>query len=118
MTLATQLHDGGIQLTPVWFNFDGTYIYFNSEKGRLKHRVLQKRPQVSLMILDPDDRARWLAVRGRVTEMIDDVDWVHINMLTQRYMGVPTFGAPPDEKRVRFKIEPEHVTAVEKYAPR
>ncbi len=117
MTLSTQLNDGSAQLTPVWFNYDGTYIYFNSEKDRLKHRILRQRPQVSLIILDPDDRARWLAVRGRVIEMVDDVDWVHINALTQRYMGVPTFGAPPDEKRVRFKIQPEHVTAVEKYAP-
>ena len=49
--------------------------------------------------------------------MADDIGWAHINALTQRYMGVPTFGAPPDEQRVRYKIRPDHVTAVEKYAP-
>ena len=81
MTLATTLADGSVQLTPIWFNYDGGYIYFNSEKDRLKHRILRKRPQVSLIILDPDDRARWLAVRGRVIEIVDDVDRAHIDAL-------------------------------------
>ncbi len=117
MTLATTLADGGMQLTPVWFSFDGTHIYFNSEKDKLKHRILRKRPQVSLMILDPDDRARWLSVRGRVIEIADDIGRAHIDALTMRYMGVPHFGAPPEELRVRFKIAPEHVAAAAKYAP-
>ena len=117
MSLATTLADGSIQLTPVWFNFDGTYISFNGEKDRLKHRILRKRPHVSLIILDPDNKARWLAVRGTVVEMTDDVNREHINGLTMKYMGVPQFGAPPEELRVRFKICPEHVTAAELYAP-
>jgi PPOX class probable F420-dependent enzyme len=117
MTLATTLADGAVQLTPVWFNYDGGYIYFNSEKDRLKHRILSKRAHVSLIILDPDDRARWLAIRGRVIEIAEDSDRAHINALTQRYMGVSQFGGPPEEQRVRFKISPEHVTAVERFAP-
>ena len=117
MSLATTLADGSIQLTPVWFSFDGTYISFNGEKDRLKHRILRKRPHVSLIILDPDNKARWLAVRGTVIEMTDDVNREHINRLTMKYMGVPQFGAPPEELRVHFKICPEHVTAAELYAP-
>ena len=46
MTLATTFADGTIQLTPVWFNFDGTYIYFNSEKDKLKHRILRQRRSI------------------------------------------------------------------------
>lgn len=117
MTLATTFADGTIQLTPVWFNFDGTYIYFNSEKDKLKHRILRQRPNVSILILDPDNKARWLSVRGTVVEMLDDVNREHINSLTMKYMGVPQFGAPPEEQRVRFKICPEHVAAAELYAP-
>ena len=117
MTLAMTLADGSIQLTPVWFSFDSAYIYFNSEKDRLKHRILRVRPNVSALVVDPDNKARWISVRGRVVEMTDDVDRVHINALTMKYMGVPTFGAPPSELRVRFKICPEHVAAAELYAP-
>ena len=118
MILATTLTDGAPQMTPVWFNFDGEYIYFNSEKDRLKHRILRKRPYVSLIILDPDNKARWLAIRGPVVEIKDDVDRAHVNALAKRYMGIETFGAPPEELRVRFKIAPEHVTATEMYAPK
>jgi PPOX class probable F420-dependent enzyme len=117
MSLATTLADGSIQLTPLWFNFDGTYLYFNCEKDRLKHRILRKRPQVSLIILDPDNNARWIAVRGRVVEMVDDLNREHANALALKYMGVPQFGAPPEELRVRFKVCPEHVAAAELYAP-
>jgi hypothetical protein len=106
MSLATTLADDSIQLTPVWFNFDGTYIYFNSEKDRLKHRILGRRPKVSLLILDPDNKARWLSVRGRLVEMVDDVNREHINALTMKYMGVQHFGALPEELGVRFKICP------------
>jgi PPOX class probable F420-dependent enzyme len=118
MTLATTLRDGSAQLTPVWFNFDGRYIYFNSEKDRLKDRILHKRPYVSLIILDPDNRARWLAVRGPVIEIADDVGRAHANLLAKRYMGTEEFGAPPEEKRMRYTISPEHVTAAEMYAPK
>jgi hypothetical protein len=38
-------------------------------------------------------------------------------MLAKRYMGAETFGAPPEELRVRFKIAPEHVTVASLYAP-
>jgi PPOX class probable F420-dependent enzyme len=117
MILATTLGDGSIQLTPLWYNFDGVYIYFNSEKDRLKHRILRKRPQVSLIIHDPDNSARWLAVRGRVVEITDDTDRKHVNSLAMRYTGVEEFGAPPEELRMRFKILPEHVTVATRYAP-
>ncbi|MFZ1752707.1 MAG: TIGR03618 family F420-dependent PPOX class oxidoreductase [Caldilineaceae bacterium] len=117
MSLATTLADRTIQLTPVWFNFDGSYIYFNSKKNRLKHRIIRRRPTVSLLILDPDNKARWLAVRGTVVEMVDDVNREHTNALTMKYMGVPQFGAPPEEQRVCFKVCPEHIAAAELYAP-
>jgi PPOX class probable F420-dependent enzyme len=118
MTLATQLADGSAQLTPVWFSFDGTHIYFNCEKGKLKDRILRKRPYVSLIILDPDNKARWVAVRGPVIEIADDVNREHANALTMKYMGVDKFPAPPEEQRVRYTVLPEHVSAAELYAPR
>ncbi|GAB4161529.1 MAG: hypothetical protein Fur005_19030 [Roseiflexaceae bacterium] len=117
MSLATILSDGSVQLTPVWFNFDGTYIYFNCEKDKLKHRILRKRPQVSLIVLDPQNDARWISIRGTVIAMADDLNREHINALTLKYMGVAEFGAPPEEQRVRFTVCPEHVTAAEQYAP-
>jgi PPOX class probable F420-dependent enzyme len=117
MTIATTLKDGQIQLTPVWFNFDAGYVYFNSQKGRLKDRVLRERPGVSLLIVDPDNTARWLAIRGAVIEIADDIGHAHIDALAKRYMGVDRFDAPPEAERVRYKIEPRVVSAAEMYIP-
>ncbi len=117
MTLATTLSDGQIQLTPVWFNFDGTYVYFNSLKGRLKDRVVRKRPGVSLLIMDPDNSARWLAIRGAIVEITDDIGHAHIDALAKRYTGADRFDAPPEAERVRYKIEPRVVSAAEMYIP-
>jgi hypothetical protein len=117
MTIATTLRDGQIQLTPVWFNFDGRYVYFNSQKGRLKDRVLRERPGVSLLIVDPDNTARWLAIRGAVIEISDDLGHAHIDALAKRYTGVERFDAPPEAERVSYKIEPRVVSAAEMYIP-
>lgn len=38
--------------------------YFNCKKDDLKDRIPHKRPQVSLIILDPDSSVRWLTVRA------------------------------------------------------
>jgi PPOX class probable F420-dependent enzyme len=117
MTPATALNDGSTQLTPVWFNYDGAYLYFNGEAGRLKDRVLRKRPGVSLIILDPDNRARWLAIRGAVIAIDDDIGHAHIRALCERYMRTSDIGTMAEERRMRYTIEPRHVTAVERFAP-
>jgi len=36
--LATLMKDGSPQLTPIWFNIDGTHILINSALGRVKDR--------------------------------------------------------------------------------
>jgi hypothetical protein len=45
--------DGTPQVTPVWVDFDGTYIVVNTSRGRQKEINMQKRPQVGLDIVDP-----------------------------------------------------------------
>mgnify|MGYP001577375420 FL=1 len=63
--LATLMPDGTPQVTPVWCDYDGTYIRINSARGRVKDRNMRRNPQVALGIMDPDNPYRYLAVRGR-----------------------------------------------------
>jgi PPOX class probable F420-dependent enzyme len=67
--LATIMPDGTPQVTPVWCDYDGTYIRINSAKGRVKDHNMRRNPQVALEIMDPDNPYRYLAVRGRVAEI-------------------------------------------------
>src|SRR5262245_5510374 len=46
--LATVGADGAPQVTPVWVDFDGTHVRFNTAKGRVKVRNLGHDPRVAL----------------------------------------------------------------------
>jgi PPOX class probable F420-dependent enzyme len=109
--LATIMPDGSPQITPVWVDFDGTYILVNSRVGRVKNNNMATRAQVAIEISDPDNPYRYLTIRGRVVEVVALNDTSHIDKLAQRYLGLEKYpwGAP-DEQRQLFRIQPEKVT--------
>ena len=67
--LATLNADGSPQVTPVWVDTDGTNILFNTAKGRVKTKNLEREKRVALTIVDPDNPYRYLGIQGRVTGM-------------------------------------------------
>jgi PPOX class probable F420-dependent enzyme len=108
--LATVMKSGSPQVTPVWFDFDGTYIRVNSARGRVKDRNMRRDPRVALSILDPDNPYRYLMIRGRVIQITEEGAVEHINKLAKKYRGVETFRSrTPDEVRVIYVIEPLRV---------
>lgn len=58
--LALVLGDGSPHVTPMWFDWDGPHVIFNTARGRVKDRVLRKRPPVALAIQDPANPYRYL----------------------------------------------------------
>ncbi|MGH9878976.1 MAG: PPOX class F420-dependent oxidoreductase, partial [Nitrososphaerales archaeon] len=66
--LVTLMPDGSPQVTPVWIDFDGEHVLFNTAAGRQKDKNLQRDGRVALMLVDPDNPYRYLEVRGHVTE--------------------------------------------------
>ncbi len=110
--LATLMSDGSPQVTPVWFDSDGSYIYINSAQGRLKDRNMRARPAVALCIADPKNPYRYMQIRGKVMEVTLDGAEAHIDKLNFKYHGTPTYPKhDPNHPRVIYKIEPEKVDA-------
>jgi len=108
--LATVGADGGPQVTPVWFDWDGTHLRFNSAKGRVKDKNVRRTPKVALAIVDPDNPYRYLQIKGRVAEMIEAGADAHIDALAKKYMGVDKYPyRKPGEVRVIYKVVPERV---------
>ena len=106
--LATINGDGTPQVTPVWVDFDGTHIRFNTARGRVKERNLRRTPQVALAILDPDNPYRYLRVSGRVVEITDQGAEAHIDALAQKYLGQDRYPfRKAGEVRMLCKILPE-----------
>ncbi len=108
--LATIMQDGTPQLTPVWFNTDVEYILINSAKGRVKDKNMRSRPQVALVIHDPNNPYRYVQVRGKIAEISGEGARQHINDLALKYTGKAGFTLKdPNEVRLIYKLLPEKV---------
>ncbi len=110
-SLSTVMPDGSPQVTPVWFDYDGSRIRINSAKGRVKDKNMRRDPRIAIVIADPKNPYRYLEVRGRV-EKIDEANAnTHIDSLAKRYMDVDTYPyRAPEEVRVTYTVVPERTT--------
>jgi PPOX class probable F420-dependent enzyme len=101
--------DGSPHSTVVWVDVEDDLPSFNTEEGRAKLRHLDDDPRVSLLVVDPSDPYKWVAVDGtadttteRAREQIDE--------LAKKYLGRDTYPAHnPEKKRVKVLIRPAHV---------
>ena len=110
--LATLMADGSPHVTPVWCDYDGTYIRINSAKGRVKDRNMRRNRKVALSIQDPDNPYRYLAARGEVAEITEQGADAHIDALAKKYLGKDKYPfRQPGEVRVIYKIRPDRVSA-------
>ena len=101
--------DGSPHTTVVWVDVDETGPSFNTAAGRAKPRHLERDPRLSLIVVDPQDQYRWLAISGRAeltTEGADD----QIDRLAKKYLDADSYPwRKPEEQRLTVRIRPEHV---------
>ena len=108
--LATTMADGSPQVTPVWGNFEDSYILINNAEGRLKHKNILRDPRVAVSVVDVKNPLNMTSIRGKVVDILPDYDYKHADFLTMQYMGKETYPFKrPDEKRITLKIEPEKI---------
>jgi PPOX class probable F420-dependent enzyme len=111
--LATLNADGTPQVTPVWVDWDGTHVWVNTARGRVKDRNLRRSPQVALSIADPDNPYRYLGIQGRVSKITEEGADAHIDKMAKKYLDKDTYPfRTPGEVRVLVAIDPEKVHAV------
>jgi PPOX class probable F420-dependent enzyme len=111
--LATLMPDGAPQVTPVWIDYDGEHVIFNTAAGRQKDKNLQREPRVSLMLVDTDNPYRYLEIRGRVIERTVEGADDHINKMAKKYLGQDVYPfRAPGEVRVIYKIAPERFNSL------
>ena len=111
--LGTIMPDGSPQVTPVWFDWDGSHVRINSARGRVKDRNMRERPVVALSISDPDNAYRFLSIRGRVVEVTEAGADAHIDALAKKYLGQDRYPhRRAGEVRVVVKILPEKIQSM------
>ena len=108
--VATVGKDGTPQVTPVWCEFDGTHVVFNTARGRVKDANLARNPKITLAAADPDNPYRYVQVKGRVAEVTEQGADPHIDKMAKKYLGKDSYpGRKPGERRMIVKVLPERV---------
>jgi PPOX class probable F420-dependent enzyme len=111
--LATIMPSGSPQVTPVWVDYDGKHVIFNSAKGRQKDRNVRREPRVAITIIDPENPYRYLEIRGRIAEITEKGADAHIDKMAKKYLNKDKYPfRQPGEVRVLYKIQPEHTQAM------
>ncbi len=112
VTLGLTGPDGRVSLTPMWFDYEGDHVLVNTASHRPKCEWIRKRPQLTVLLVNPDNPYHWMQIKctverelrewepggERVTQQIDRI-W-------SKYTGQPgPYGLRDpviDEKRVLF----------------
>jgi PPOX class probable F420-dependent enzyme len=109
-TVTTLREDGSPHSTIVWVDDeeDGE-ISFNTAYGRLKPHNLERDPRVALLVLDPNDAYRWVALDGDAELTTDGAD-AQIDRLAKKYLGKDEYPfRKPEEQRVTVRITPRRI---------
>jgi PPOX class probable F420-dependent enzyme len=78
---------------PVWCDFDGVHVRFNLPRATKKARNLRANPNLSLLLIDPQNVYHWIEIQGYVGALFDEEHGArnHINKLSEKYTGNPIY---------------------------
>jgi PPOX class probable F420-dependent enzyme len=101
VNLATVRPDGAPQVNPMWFVWDGEFIWFTHTNYRQKYKNIAHEPRVSISILDPDNLYSYVEIRGVVDRIDPDPEAKLYQRLSERYDGTP---AVPEDAAKRVAV--------------
>lgn len=81
--VVTLKKDGSPQITPVWYDFEGTYLYFSTTTGPAKARNIRRDNRIAVSIKNVD--AHKVVLFSGNAEILDDKDHVLVRRLVARY---------------------------------
>jgi PPOX class probable F420-dependent enzyme len=109
--VTTLREDGSPHSTIVWVDVEDGKVSFNTARGRAKSRHLERDPRASLLMVDPNNAWKWVAVSGPA-ELTEEGADAQIDKLAKKYLDKDEYPwRKPEETRVKVLIEPEKVDA-------
>jgi len=87
--VATIRPDGTPHVTPVWVDYDGEHVVFNTATGRAKWQHMQRDPRVTIEVYSQDDPYDYVTVTGTVELEEGEAADRHIDKLSEKYTGNP-----------------------------
>jgi PPOX class probable F420-dependent enzyme len=109
--VATIRKDGTPHVTPVWVDYDGEDVLFNTAAPRAKWKNLKRDPRVTVEVHSLEDPYEYVMVSG-TAELDEDEEAAnkHIDKMSLKYRGIPKYqNHNPGERRVIVRVKPERV---------
>lgn len=107
--VTTLRDDGSPHSTVVWVDVEDGKVSFNTARGRAKPEHLERDPRASLLVVDPGDAYKWVAISGRA-ELTEEGADAQIDKLAKKYLGQDEYPwRKPEEERITVRIRPEQV---------
>lgn len=109
--VATIREDGTPHVTPVWVDYDGEHILFNTASPRAKWKNLKRDPRVTVEVHSLENPYEYVMVSG-TAELDEDEEEAnrHIDKMSLKYRGIPTYqNHRLGERRVIVRVKPERV---------
>ncbi|MGD9763989.1 MAG: pyridoxamine 5'-phosphate oxidase family protein [Candidatus Binatia bacterium] len=99
---------------PVWYEWDGTYMWIVSKPRARYVRHIEKDPNVSVCIATPKLPYVRVLIQGRAKLIPTDQDWVPMGQrMAKRYLGAREGYAyiekTKDWKRIYIRIKPTRI---------
>jgi PPOX class probable F420-dependent enzyme len=112
--------DGRPNLTPMWFDYEGDKVLVNVAEHRKKTEWIRKTPQMTLLLINPENMYHWLSMKVTVEREISEDDPAdgarvteHINRIWRKYIGqggeYQLRDPSIDERRVLFECRVDRI---------
>jgi general stress protein 26 len=66
--------DGRVNMTPMWFDYDGSQVLLNLASHRKKIDWVRNNPQLSMLLVNPKNAYHWISIKSTVVEEISEDD--------------------------------------------
>ena len=107
-------NDGRPNLTPMWFDYEADKVLVNVATHRKKVEWIRKSPQLSMMLVNPENMYHWISIKCTVAREILEDDpnegarvTAQLDKIWTKYTGAePPYGLRDpeiDERRVLFE---------------
>jgi len=105
--IVTLKKDGSPQITPVWYDYDGTYLYFSTTTTRAKGRNIKRDNRIAVCIRNAD--ALKVVLFAGTAKILDDKDHVLVRRIVARYTPpekVDGFLSGLEPDRIILQVKP------------
>ena len=111
--------DGRVNMTPMWFDYEGDTILVNTAAHRAKCGWIRNNPQLTILLVNPENPYHWMSIKCTVVNEIKEEEpggeraTEQLDRIWTKYTGAdPPYALRDpviDEKRVLFECRVDRV---------